>query len=261
MASDDRRTFAPSSFDRLDFARLQRSVVGRISVSVIRHRTRRPGAIRFAIAPYARRLCAGAIIRRFGLQSRTRRCRIPAVLSRGQNWPLRHACTPMERYDYPLFLLRYLGVLSRKCKTNKNKKPVMGKNLGEKPTSKAAAPRPQAKIDALYGDAAIKAAFNELGANPPNAKQDISAPPPKTLAQVMGEITWLMTQSPRHKMIQLGDLEWMVMAAILTQPVGVMFWADKRLAAAEWKSGTHKRIVDIVAPFGGEAEMREQVLA
>jgi hypothetical protein len=34
---------------------------------------------------------------------------------------------------------------------------------------------------------------------------------------------------------------------------------DNRLSAVEWKSGTHMRIVDIVAPFGGEAEMRGQV--
>jgi hypothetical protein len=34
---------------------------------------------------------------------------------------------------------------------------------------------------------------------------------------------------------------------------------DKRLAAVEWKSGSNMRIVDIVAPFGGEAEMREQL--
>ncbi|MBR1246290.1 hypothetical protein JQ609_05015 [Bradyrhizobium sp. AUGA SZCCT0169] len=29
----------------------------------------------------------------------------------------------------------------------------------------------------------------------------------------------------------------------------------------EWKSGSHMRIVDVVAPFGGEAEMRGQVPA
>jgi cytolysin-activating lysine-acyltransferase len=34
---------------------------------------------------------------------------------------------------------------------------------------------------------------------------------------------------------------------------------DNRLTAVEWKSGTHLRIVDIVAPFGGEAEMRGQI--
>lgn len=36
-----------------------------------------------------------------------------------------------------------------------------------------------------------------------------AAPPPKTVSQVLGEITWLMTQSPRHKAILLGDLEWL----------------------------------------------------
>ena len=105
---------------------------------------------------------------------------------------------------------------------------------------------------------------------------------PKTVAQVLGEITWLMTQSPRHKQVPLGDLEWLVMPAILLkqfrmfykgeQPVGVALWAlvddivakridagDIRLTAVEWKSGANRRIVDVVAPFGGEAEMRGQV--
>jgi cytolysin-activating lysine-acyltransferase len=106
--------------------------------------------------------------------------------------------------------------------------------------------------------------------------------PPKTVSQVLGEITWLMTQSPRHKTIPLGDLEWLLMPAILLrqfrvfykgeQPVGIALWAladdlvakridagDNRLSATEWKSGTSLRIIDIVAPFGGEAEMRVQV--
>jgi cytolysin-activating lysine-acyltransferase len=91
-----------------------------------------------------------------------------------------------------------------------------------------------------------------------------------------------MTQSPRHKAIPLGDLEWLLMPAILLrqfrifykgeQPVGVALWAladdlvakridanDKRLTAVEWKSGPNLRIVELVAPFGGEAEMRAQV--
>jgi cytolysin-activating lysine-acyltransferase len=102
------------------------------------------------------------------------------------------------------------------------------------------------------------------------------------VAQVLGEIAWLMTQSPRHKSIPLGDLEWLLMPALLLrqfrifyrgkQPVGVALWAlvndlvakridagDKRLAAVEWKGGTNMRIIDIVAPFGGEAEMRKQI--
>ena len=106
--------------------------------------------------------------------------------------------------------------------------------------------------------------------------------PPKTVSQVLGEITWLMTQSPRHKAIPLGDLEWLLMPAILLrqfrifykgeQPVGVALWAlvddlvakridagDNRLSAAEWKSGDNMRIVELVAPFGGEAEIRQSI--
>jgi cytolysin-activating lysine-acyltransferase len=56
------------------------------------------------------------------------------------------------------------------------------------------------------------------------------------------------------------------------QPVGVAFWAlvdeivakridagDKQLSAVEWKSGGQMRMIDVVAPFGGEAEIREQI--
>jgi cytolysin-activating lysine-acyltransferase len=143
----------------------------------------------------------------------------------------------------------------------------------------------------LLGEAALQEAFAELGrthngssanhtATDPTQSQ--AEPPPKTVAQVLGEIIWLMTQSPRHKAIPLGDLEWLVMPAILLRqfrifyqgerPVGVALWAladdlvtrridggDTRLAAMEWKSGTNMRIIDIVAPFGGEAEMRGQL--
>jgi cytolysin-activating lysine-acyltransferase len=154
----------------------------------------------------------------------------------------------------------------------------------------------------LLGEAALKDAlagfgvspnasggFGAEGASSTNSRHEAGAtapahsePPPKTVAQVLGEITWLMTQSPRHKAISLGDLEWMLMPAILLrqfrifykgeQPVGVAVWAlvddlvarridagDKRLTAVEWKNGTSMRIIDIVAPFGGEAEMRGQV--
>jgi cytolysin-activating lysine-acyltransferase len=136
----------------------------------------------------------------------------------------------------------------------------------------------------LLGEAALKAALAGLGAAPARngGAATSGETAPKTVAQVMGEITWLMTQSPRHKAIPLGDLEWLVMPALLLrqfrifykgeQPVGVVLWAlvdrlvaqridagDRRLTAVEWKSGTTMRIVDIVAPFGGEAEMRNQL--
>jgi cytolysin-activating lysine-acyltransferase len=144
----------------------------------------------------------------------------------------------------------------------------------------------------LLGEAALQEAFAELGRTPTGSPangsrtaaghtQSPTGPPSKTVAQVLGEITWLMTQSPRHKAIPLGDLEWLVMPALLLrqfrifykgeQPVGVALWAladdlvakridagDTRLAAVEWKSGTKLRVVDTVAPFGGEAEMRSK---
>jgi cytolysin-activating lysine-acyltransferase len=145
----------------------------------------------------------------------------------------------------------------------------------------------------LPGESALKEAFAELDRHHAGSSAKVShaaidhtqsqaEPPPKTVAQVLGEIVWLMTQSPRHKAMPLGDLEWLVMPAILLrqfrifyqgeQPAGVALWAladdlvakridggDNRLSAMEWKSGASMRIIDIVAPFGGEAEMRKQL--
>ena len=141
------------------------------------------------------------------------------------------------------------------------------------------------------GEAALMDAFATLSAardasstaaDPANAHpRGQTELPPKTVAQVLGEITWLMTQSPRHKVIPFGDLEWLVMPAILLrqfrifykgeQPVGVALWAladdlvakridagETRLAVVEWKSGSNMRIIDVVAPFGGEVEMRDK---
>jgi cytolysin-activating lysine-acyltransferase len=149
------------------------------------------------------------------------------------------------------------------------KKPRAGN--GNHPAHPAAAP--------ATGEAALQQALAGLAEAPtPGAGQT----PPKTVAQVLGEIAWLMTQSPRHKPLTLGDLEWLVMPAILLRqfrifyqgdrPVGVALWAladdlvakridagNPRLSAAEWKSGTQLRIIDIIAPFGGEAEIRAQV--
>jgi cytolysin-activating lysine-acyltransferase len=143
------------------------------------------------------------------------------------------------------------------------------------------------------GEAALQKAFAELNRTQPGSSangsqiaaghaQSQARPPPKTVAQVLGEITWLMTQSPRHKAIPLGDLQWLLMPAIPLrqfrifykgeQPVGAALWAladdlvakridagDTRLTAAEWKSGSNMRVVDVIAPFGGKAEMRSQI--
>lgn len=113
-----------------------------------------------------------------------------------------------------------------------------------------------------------------------------AAPGPKkrTVAEMLGEVTWLMTQSPRHKTFFLSDLEWMAMTPILLnqfrvfygpdRPIGVAFWAfvdaevEARLAQGsaklrpqDWKSGDRLWVVDIVSPFGGHEEMLQDLKA
>ncbi len=94
----------------------------------------------------------------------------------------------------------------------------------------------------LLGEAALNEAFARLG----RTQADLSAdgtrtaprrtrahaePPPKTIAQLLGEITWLMTQSPRHRALALGDLDWLVMPAILLRQFRISIKASSRSAS------------------------------
>jgi len=38
---------------------------------------------------------------------------------------------------------------------------------------------------------------------------------PRSVAEALGQITWLLTQSPVHKHLKLADLEWSIMPALL----------------------------------------------
>ncbi|GLK48315.1 hypothetical protein GCM10017620_12880 [Brevundimonas intermedia] len=103
-------------------------------------------------------------------------------------------------------------------------------------------------------------------------------PAPKTVAQMLGEITWLMTQSPIHKQLFIGDLEWFAMPAILVEqfrifygpnsPAAVALWAmvseetearlkdgAHKLRADEWQGGDRPWLIELVAPFGGQDEI------
>ncbi|MEJ0060774.1 MAG: toxin-activating lysine-acyltransferase [Terricaulis sp.] len=103
---------------------------------------------------------------------------------------------------------------------------------------------------------------------------DPSDQPKPTVAQVFGEITWVLSQSRYHKHFSLGDLEWLVMPAILaTQfrvfhagvaPVGFGIWAylspeiearvqaqvesgvGARLRPEDWKSGDRLWLIELV---------------
>lgn len=122
-----------------------------------------------------------------------------------------------------------------------------------------------------------------------NSKPAMNLPPPtqaaaKTVAQVLGEIVWLMSQSPVHKRLFIADLEWFCMPAILLEqfrvfngpnsPAAVAFWAsvseetENRLIAEggklrpdEWRSGDRMWLIELVAPFGGEDEILRDLKA
>jgi len=107
--------------------------------------------------------------------------------------------------------------------------------------------------------------------------------PDKTVASVLGQIVWLMSQSDRHKNLFITDLEWLVMPAIILKqfklyhkndlPVGLIIWAsvsevvakrmtepNMRLQMQDWLSGPEVRIVDVIAPFGGADEIQKEFL-
>jgi cytolysin-activating lysine-acyltransferase len=135
-----------------------------------------------------------------------------------------------------------------------------------------------AKGTSAPDDGPAKTLFNEP--TPGGAKRSVS--------QLLGEITWLLTQSKQHRQFFLSDLEWLVMTPILLQqfrvfyakdrPAGVLFWAfvdeegEQRLAEGttklrpqDWKSGDRLWVVEVIAPFGGAEEMvkdlKEKVFA
>ncbi|MDP3748222.1 MAG: toxin-activating lysine-acyltransferase [Phenylobacterium sp.] len=108
-----------------------------------------------------------------------------------------------------------------------------------------------------------------------NLKPPSDAASPKTVAQVLGEVTWLLTQSPSHRQLFIGDLEWLCMPALLLEqfrmyngdnsPAAVALWAfvsedtESRLIAGatklrpdEWRNGDRAWLIELVAPFGGE---------
>jgi cytolysin-activating lysine-acyltransferase len=85
-------------------------------------------------------------------------------------------------------------------------------------------------------------------------------PGERTMGRMLGEMVWLMTQSPAHKHFSLADLEWMVMPPLALgqyrifrngeQPLGVALWAylnpeseqkleggATRLMPQEWAQG------------------------
>lgn len=119
--------------------------------------------------------------------------------------------------------------------------------------------------------------------------EQVAAAPPKppTVSHILGEMTWLLTQSPIHKALAIGDLEWLIMPAIAhrqfyvfrdgEKPVGLALWAkcdpkaeakleagmiepENRLTFDQWKSGDRIWLVDLIAPFADQANRHREIM-
>ena len=123
---------------------------------------------------------------------------------------------------------------------------------------------------------------NESGAAAPDPAQR-----PPTVSHLLGEMAWLLTQSPLHKALAIGDLEWLVMPALIHQqfytfrdggqPIGLALWAkcdaaaekklqqgmlepEHRLTLEQWVSGDRIWLVDLIAPFANEANRHREIM-
>ncbi len=110
---------------------------------------------------------------------------------------------------------------------------------------------------------------------------------PVTVSHLLGEMTWLLTQSPLHRAFAIGDLEWLIMPALIHQqfyifrdgdrPVGLALWAkctpqavaklergmiepENRLTLEEWSEGDQVWLVDLVAPFADEENRHREIM-
>lgn len=105
--------------------------------------------------------------------------------------------------------------------------------------------------------------------------------PGSAAAGILGEIAWLMTLSPFHKHLFVGDLEWLVVPAVTLKqfrlyrtgktPWAYASWAllteeaerrladgQRRLQPAEWRAGDRPWLIDVICPFGGpEAVLKD----
>lgn len=119
------------------------------------------------------------------------------------------------------------------------------------------------------------------------ADADPAAPPAPTVSHVLGEMAWLLTQSPLHKALAIGDLEWLVMPPLILRqfyifrdgdrPVGLALWAkctpaaeakldrgmlepENRLTLEEWNGGASIWLVDLIAPFANQENRQREIM-
>lgn len=147
-------------------------------------------------------------------------------------------------------------------------------------------PKMKAKPRARAGAKAAKNATpGNGGAVPPPGQTPPGQAP--TVSHMLGEMTWLLTQSPLHKVLSLSDLEWLVMPALIHEqfyvfrdgdrPVGLALWAkcgpeavrkldggmiepENRLTLEEWANGDQYWLVDLIAPFANNENRHREIM-
>ena len=114
-----------------------------------------------------------------------------------------------------------------------------------------------------------------------------AAKAPPTVSHLLGEMTWLLTQSPLHRELRIGDLEWLIMPPLIylqfyifrdgDKPIGLALWAkcnaaaeaklergmiepQNRLTMEEWQSGDAVWLVDLVAPFADATNQHREIM-
>ncbi|MDJ0977260.1 MAG: toxin-activating lysine-acyltransferase [Erythrobacter sp.] len=110
---------------------------------------------------------------------------------------------------------------------------------------------------------------------------------PPTVSHLLGEMAWLMTQSPIHKAMPIDALEWLCMPALIKRqfylfrdqdkPIGLALWAkcdeaavkkleggmiepENRLSLNEWDGGDQIWLVDLVAPFADDQNKQREIM-
>jgi len=104
----------------------------------------------------------------------------------------------------------------------------------------------------------------------------------RTVGAALGEMAWLLSQSAAHRhALFLADLEWLAMPPLTLgqyrlfyadgKPIGVALWAfvadavSQRLAGGgrpasnEWRGGDRVWLVELIAPFGQQDTMLENL--
>ncbi len=127
-------------------------------------------------------------------------------------------------------------------------------------------------------------ASNRKGGAASERPQEAIAP---TVSHFLGEMTWLLTQSALHRALSIGDLEWLVMPALIhqqfylfrdgQQPVGLAMWAkcgpsavkklqdgmiepQNRLTLEEWTNGDQIWLIDLIAPFANSENRQREIM-